>query len=169
MSYLYQKCKNKWGHRLRFEDMIYESVAYFEKSALVIPLFLVQKCYERILGNKLALPKFIWVDVLSEYIPLLKSPEVNLILNNCISKLAELQSVRNSITRGVKKGEKHKLPTLIFCPYFDNWQKFVKEGDGSKKKVGVTDLIKRQNPREVVVLAKSATFAYKSSSVRALD
>ena len=38
-----------------------------------------------------------------------------------------------------------------------------------KKKVGVTDLLKRQNPGEVVVLAKSAVFAYKSSSMRALD
>ena len=37
------------------------------------------------------------------------------------------------------------------------------------KKVGVTELFKPQNPSEVVVLAKSATFAYKSSSVRALD
>ena len=87
-------------------------------------LFLMQKCYERITGNKLALPKYIWVDVLNEYIPLLKCPEVKLILNNCISKLTELQSVRNSIA---------------------------------------------QNPGKVVVLAKSATFAYLSSSVHMLN
>ena len=39
----------------------------------------------------------------------------------------------------------------------------------SKKKVGVTDLFKLQIPGEVVVLAKSAIFAYKSSSMRALN
>ena len=35
--------------------------------------------------------------------------------------------------------------------------------------MGVTDLIKLQNPGEVVILAKSATFAYKSSSVHAFN
>ena len=64
------------------------------------PWLLVQKYHERIIGNKLALPKFIWVELVNEYIPFLKSPEVKLILNNCISKYAELQSVRNSIARG---------------------------------------------------------------------
>ena len=39
----------------------------------------------------------------------------------------------------------------------------------SNKKVGVTDLFKLQIPGEVVVLAKSAIFAYKSSSMRALN
>ena len=71
---------------------------------------------------------------------------------------------------GVKETEKkNELPTLIFCSFFDNRHKFVKEGDVSKKKGGVTDLLKPQNPGEVVVLAKSAVFAYKSSSVRAFD
>ena len=37
------------------------------------------------------------------------------------------------------------------------------------KKVRVTDLFKPQNTGEVVVLAKSAIYAYKSSSVRTLD
>ena len=62
--------------------------------------------YERIIGNKLEVLKFIWVDLLNEHIPLLKSPEVKLILNKCISKLAELQSVRNSIARGKRKAKK---------------------------------------------------------------
>ena len=66
----------------------------------------MQKYYEQIIGNKLALPKFIWVELLNECIPLLKSPEVKLIVNNCIFKLAELQSVRNLIVRGVEKGGK---------------------------------------------------------------
>ena len=58
----------------------------------------------------------------------------------------------------------------MFCSFFDNQQKFVKEGDVSKKMLGVTNLFKLQNPGKVVVLAKSAIFAHcKSSSVRALD
>ena len=32
--------------------------------------------------------------------------------------------------------EKNKLATLIFCPFFDNRQKFAKEDDVSKKKWG---------------------------------
>ena len=58
---------------------------------------LVQKYHERIIGNKLALPKFIWLELLNKYILFLKAPEVKLILNICISKHAKLQSVRNSI------------------------------------------------------------------------
>ena len=49
----------------------------------------MQKCYERITENNLALPTFIWVDLLNKYIPLLKSLKVKLIYNNCISKLSE--------------------------------------------------------------------------------
>ena len=37
---------------------------------------------------------------------------------------------------GRERGKKNKLPTLIFCPFFDNRQKFVKEGNVSKKKWG---------------------------------
>ena len=60
--------------------------------------------------------------------------------------------------------EKNELPSLIFRLFFDNWQKFVKEGDMSiKRKEGFTDLLKPQNLGEVVVLAKSVIFAYKSS------
>ena len=50
---------------------------------------------------------------------------------------------------------KNKLPTLIFCSFFDNQQKFVKEFDMSKK-VAVTDLLNPQNPGKVFILPKSA-------------
>ena len=43
------------------------------------------------------------------------------------SKCAEFDRAR------VEKGEKNRLPTLIFCPFFDDQQKFVKEDDVSKK------------------------------------
>ena len=66
----------------------------------------MQKYSERITGNKLALPKSILADLLNKYIPLLKSFKVKLILNICISKLAELQSVRNSIARENRNGKK---------------------------------------------------------------
>ena len=75
-------------------------------------------------------------------------------------------------SRGGRERQKNFQPASnidFSCPYFDNRQKFAKEGNVSKKKVGDTDLFKPQNPGEVVVLAKSATFAYKSFSVRALD
>ena len=47
-------------------------------------------------------------------------------------------------SRGVEKREKNKLPTLIFCPYFDNRQKFVKEGDVFKKKWGSPNSLNRK-------------------------
>ena len=128
----------------------------------------MQKYYERIIGNKLSLLKFIWVDLLNECIPLLKSPEVKLILNTLHFQIRRASKCAEFDRTGVGKREKHKLPTLIFSPFLDNRQKFVKEGNVSKK-VGVTDLFKSQNPREVVVLAKSVIFAYKSSSVHVFD
>ena len=39
-------------------------------------------------------------------------------------------------SRGGRERGKNRLPTLIFCPFFDNQQKFVKEDDVSKKKWG---------------------------------
>ena len=45
---------------------------------------------------------------------------------------------------GIEKEEKNKLPTLIFCPFFDNRQKFVKEGDVSKKKWGSPTSLNRK-------------------------
>ena len=98
------------------------------------------------------------------------SPEVKLIFINCISKLAELPSKCAEFDRArVEKKEKIYISNIdFFCPYFDNRQKFAKEGDVSKKSE-LTDLSKPPNPGEVVVLAKSATLAYKSSYVRALD
>ena len=123
----------------------------------------MQKYYERITGNKLALPMFIWVDLLNGYILLLKSPEVKQILNNCISKLAELESVRNSIAQGKRKGKKNKLPTL------SNIGRNLSKKAMCPKKSGVTDFFKLQHPGEVVVLAKSAIFTYKSSSMHALE
>ena len=111
--------------------------AYFEKSVLVIiqtPQLLVQKCYERIIESKLALPFEVYLgsrDLLNECIPLLKSPEVKLIIAFPNSQSFKVCRIRS---RGVEKGEKNKVPTLIFCSYFDNRQKFVKEGDVAKKK-----------------------------------
>ena len=60
--------------------------------------------------------------------------------------------------RGGRERGKNKLPTIIFCPFFDNRQNLTKKAMYPKK-VGVTDLFKPQNPGEVVILAKSA---YKS-------
>ena len=37
---------------------------------------------------------------------------------------------------GGREMEKNKLLTLIFCSFFDNWQKFDKGGNFSKKKWG---------------------------------
>ena len=128
----------------------------------------MQKYYERIIGNKLALPKFIWVDLLIESISLLKSAEVKVILNNCISKLAEFQSGRNSIARVLREGKK-LTSNIDFFVYFLTIGRNLSKKAMSPQKSGVTDLFKPQNPGEVVVLAKSGIFAYKSSSVRALD
>ena len=103
--------------------------------------------------------KSIWVDLLNEYIPLLKSPEVKLILNNCIifqtrraSKCAEFDRAR------VEKGEKNKLPTLTFCPYFNKGQKFVKEGDVSKKKWGSPTSLNRKIQAKLSVWPKVLHF-----------
>ena len=97
MSYLNR------GQRIRFEDMIAERARLFWE---IGPRHLIRP--QRLLcakilwtnpGSKLALPKFIWVDLLDKYISLLKFPKVKLILNKHISKLAKLQSVRNSIAQ----------------------------------------------------------------------
>ena len=44
-----------------------------------------------------------------------------------------------------------------------------KKGNFQKKKMGVSDLLKPQNPGKVVVLAESGIFAYKSSSAYMLS
>ena len=77
----------------------------------------MQKYYKRIIGNKLALAKFIWVVLLNGYIPLLKSPEVKLILNNWISKPSELLKCVEFDHVGVEKGEK-KTSNIDFLSMF---------------------------------------------------
>ena len=78
----------------------------------------MQKYSERITGNKLALPKFIWADPLNKYIPLLKSPKVKLILNNCISKLAEPSKCAEFDRAGVQKRKKKLTSNIDFFVHF---------------------------------------------------
>ena len=65
--------------------------------------------------------------------------------------------------------EKELTSNIDFFVHFLTIGRNLSKKEMCPKKVGVTDLFNPQNPGEVVVLAKSATFAYKSSSVRALD
>ena len=58
---------------------------------------------------------------------------------------------------GVDKWKQINFQHLYFL---DNQRTFVKGGDVSKKSGVMTDLLKLQNPGEVVILAKSAIFAY---------
>ena len=104
----------------------------------------MQKYYERIIGKKLSLLKFIWVDLLNKCIPLLKSPEVKLILNTLHFQIRRASKCAEFDRMGVGKREKHKLPTLIFSPFLDNRQKFVKEGNVSKKKWGSLTSLNRK-------------------------
>ena len=62
---------------------------------------------------------------------------------------------------GIEKWEKIKLLTLIFCSFFDNRQKFVKEGDDVSKKSGGHRPLKAAKTSKVIVLAKSPIFDYK--------
>ena len=117
----------------------------------------MQKYSEWITGNKLALPKFILADLFNKDIRLLKSPKVNLLLNNCISKLAKLQSKRN-YRAGVEK-QKKKTSNIDFLFIFWQSAEIYQRRRCVQTKVGDTALFKPQNPGEVVVLAKSAMFA----------
>ena len=68
---------------------------------------------------------------------------------------------------GGRERGKNKLPTLIFCLYFDNWQKFIKEGDVSKKSGGSPTSLNCKIQVKLSFWPKVLPFAYKSSSVRA--
>ena len=47
-------------------------------------------------------------------------------------------------SRGGREKGKNKLPTLIFCPFFDHRREFVKEGDMSEKKLGSPTSLNRK-------------------------
>ena len=61
---------------------------------------LVQRYYERVTGNRLPLPNFIWLDLLNKCIPLLKSIKVKTIFNNGMSKRFLVQ-FGNNVQEGV--------------------------------------------------------------------
>ena len=164
---MYHKCKNKWGPPTSFWRydiwkctlILRNRSSVFDTTSAAFGTNILWTSHWK---------QFIWVDLLNEYIPLLKSPEVKLILNNCISKLAELQSVGTRSRGGRERGKKINFQHWFFVHILTIGRNLSKKAM-CLKKVGVTDLFKPQNPGEVVVLAKSATFADKSSSVRALD
>ena len=114
---------------LKIIYMISESVHLFREKVLIIRYDL-SSCWCKNFMNE-SLETSLHRCSLCQH---LKSLKVKLTFSN--SKLSELQNEWNLIAWTREMG-KNKLPTSIFCSFFDNQQKFLKEGEATLSTVSL--------------------------------